>query len=206
MKTHISKVVSSCYHQLRRIPHVRRLVGQDVAQQVATRPLQLTVVSSARVGGQLVHSASAACDECSGSSHNETSVKAATSQPHWLPVEQRIIYKLCLFMYHIHIGLASKYPSDCVSTVSAATGRYRLRSTGSAAFVMPRTRTRFGERGFFYSVQPPRTLFHPTFTTLLIPVNSESDSRMYFLIVLFIDYCWRSWTCRIAAPDKSRVD
>jgi len=74
MKTHISKVVSSCYHQLRRIRQVRRLVGRDVAQQLvsefilsATRLLQLTVVSSATVN----YSASAACDECSGSSHNE---------------------------------------------------------------------------------------------------------------------------------------
>jgi len=29
---------------------------------------------------------------------------------------------------------------------------------------------------------------------------------MYFLIVLITDYCWRSWTSRIAAPYKSRVD
>jgi len=29
-------------------------------------------------------------------------------------------------------------------------------------------------------VQPSGTLFHPTFTTLLIPVHSEKDSRMYF--------------------------
>jgi len=36
MKTHISKVVSSCYHQLRRIRQVRRLVGQDVAQQLVS--------------------------------------------------------------------------------------------------------------------------------------------------------------------------
>ena len=43
------------------------------------------------------------------------------------------------------------YLSDCVSTVSAASGGYRLRSTGSAAYVLPRTRTKFGERGFFYS-------------------------------------------------------
>ena len=28
-------------------------------------------------------------------------------------------------------------------------------------------------------VQPPGTLFHPTFTTLLTPVNSENDSRVY---------------------------
>ena len=55
------------------------------------------------------------------------------------------------FMHYIHIGLAPKYLSDCVSTVSAASGRYRLRSTGSEAYILPRTRTRFGERGFFYS-------------------------------------------------------
>ena len=34
---------------------------------------------------------------------------------------------------------------------SAASSRYRLRSTGSEAYILPRTRTRFGERGFFYS-------------------------------------------------------
>ena len=36
--------------------------------------------------------------------------------------------------------------------------------------------------------------------TLLIGVHSGNDSRMYFLIVLTTDYCWRSWTSRIAAP------
>jgi len=77
-------------------------------------------------------------------------VKPALKQLHWLPIEQRI-YKLCLFMHYIHIGQAPKYISDCVSTVSAASGIYRLRSTGSAAYVLPRTRTKFGERGFFYS-------------------------------------------------------
>jgi len=61
----------------------------------------------------------------------------------------RRICDLCLFMHYIHIGLAPKYLSDCVSTVSAARGRYRLRSTGSEAYILPRTR--IGERGFFYS-------------------------------------------------------
>ena len=48
--------------------------------------------------------------------------------------------------------------------------------------------------------------FLPTFTTLLIPVLSENDSTVYFLIVLTTDYCWRSWTCRIAALYKYWVD
>ena len=59
-------------------------------------------------------------------------VKPALKQLHWLPVELRIItYKPCLFMYHIHTGQAPQYLSDCVSAVSALSGRYRLRSTGS---------------------------------------------------------------------------
>ena len=37
------------------------------------------------------------------------------------------------------------------TTVSAASGRYRLRSTGSESYILPRTRTKFGERGLFYS-------------------------------------------------------
>ena len=37
------------------------------------------------------------------------------------------------------------------SQILPTSGRYRLRSTGSAAYVLPRTRTKFGERGFFYS-------------------------------------------------------
>ena len=33
-------------------------------------------------------------------------VKLALKQLHWLPVERRITYKLCLFMHHIHTGQA----------------------------------------------------------------------------------------------------
>ena len=55
-------------------------------------------------------------------------------------------------------------------------------------------------------VQPPGTLFHPIFMTSLTLVLSENDSRMYFLIMLMTDYCWRYWTCRIAAPYKFYVD
>jgi len=53
---------------------------------------------------------------------------------------------ICIYSIYIYI-----YLSDCVSTVSAASGRYRLRSTASEAYILPRTRTRFGEHGFFYS-------------------------------------------------------
>jgi len=36
MKTHISKVVSACFYQLRKIHQVRRVVGQDITQQLVS--------------------------------------------------------------------------------------------------------------------------------------------------------------------------
>ena len=158
MKSHISKVVCSCYHQLRRIRQVRRMVGQDVAQQLVSAFIlsRLDYCNSllSRLPGSTIQPLQRVMNAAARVIMNlslRDHVKPALKQLHWLPVEQRITYKLCLFMHHIHIGQAPQYLSDCVSTVSAASGRYRLRSTGSAVYVLPRTRTRFEERGFFYS-------------------------------------------------------
>ena len=109
-------------------------------------------------------------------------------------------------MHYIHIGLAPKYLSDCVSTVSAASGRYRLRSTGSEAYILPRTRRRFGERGFFYSGPAAWN----TLPSDLHDIVDTSTFRKRLKNVLFDRafnwFCWRSWTCRIAAPYKFCVD
>ena len=139
----ISKVVSSCYHQLRRIRQVRRRVGQDVAQQLvfsiysnATRLLQLTVVSSARVN----YSASAACDECSGSSHNEfvaarpceISIETVTLAAGW--AKNNYLQAMSVYALHphrtstkIHFRLFPQF----LQPIADTNGRYRLRSTGS---------------------------------------------------------------------------
>ena len=98
------------------------------------------------------------------------------------------------------------YLSDCVSTVSTASGRYRLMSTGSEAYILPRTRTRFGERGFFYS-DPA------AWNTLPSDLHDITDTSTFrkrlkdvFFERAFNWSCWRSWTCRIAAPYKFCVD
>ena len=81
--------------------------------------------------------------------------------------EPETIFNMAKFLLHtlmpdVPNGISKVYPwlcswmvkvgwLNCVSTVSVASGRYWLRFTGSAAYVLPRTRTRFAERGFFYS-------------------------------------------------------
>jgi len=50
-------------------------------------------------------------------------VTASLKQLLWLPVKQRVQYKLCMVMYSIHFGLAPLYITELVSTVAAQTSR-----------------------------------------------------------------------------------
>jgi len=61
-------------------------------------------------------------------------VKSALKQLHWLPVEQRITYKLCLFMHHIHTGQA-KHHSTCQTVYRQF---LHSDSVGGAALWQPR--------------------------------------------------------------------
>ena len=78
-------------------------------------------------------------------------VTPALQQLHWLPIEYRITYKLCLIMHIVHTNRAPQYLFDSVQTVS----RSRLQQTTwsqifrhAAAYAKSRCRTKFGERGF----------------------------------------------------------
>jgi len=46
---------------------------------------------------------------------------------------------------------APQYLSDCVQTVACSSRPPGLRSSDTAAYVKPRFRTKFGERGFCYA-------------------------------------------------------
>ena len=47
-------------------------------------------------------------------------------QLHWLPVEQKIQYELCLLVYKAQCGLAPQYLVDFCQPVSAVSGRSGL--------------------------------------------------------------------------------
>ena len=68
-----------------------------------------------------------------------------------MQIDYRITYKLCLIMHLVHTSHAPQYVSDCVQTVARSSCRPGLRSSDTAAYVKPRCRTKFGERGFCYA-------------------------------------------------------
>ena len=73
-------------------------------------------------------------------------VSQALVDLHWLPVRYRIQYKLALTMYMAHTSQTTSYIQDAVTPNNPT--RRRLRSTNTTDYVVPRTRTKFGERAF----------------------------------------------------------
>ena len=124
MKTHVSKVASSCFYQLRRLRQITRLVGQEVAAQLVsafilsrldycnsvlaglprctTEPLQHVLNAAARLVLNL---------------RPRDHVTPALQQLHWLPIDYSITYKLCFIMHLVHAKHAPQYLSDSVQSV-----------------------------------------------------------------------------------------
>ena len=64
---------------------------------------------------------------------------------HWLPVEQRIQYKLLIQVYKALNGLAPEYITDLLQ---AYVPTRTLRSAGAHLLLEPKTTTRWGARAF----------------------------------------------------------
>jgi len=70
---------------------------------------------------------------------------------HWLPVQQRITYKLCLRMHLVHNDRAAVYLTDSVTATANISRRIRLRSASSFRYEQPRTRLKLGQRCFAFA-------------------------------------------------------
>jgi len=74
---------------------------------------------------------------------------------YWLPVRQRIIYKLCPVMHSVVHGQAPSYIYDIVMPVTRLPGRANLRSAHQSHYDVPHVATGLGQRSF--AVAGPKT-------------------------------------------------
>ena len=74
-------------------------------------------------------------------------ISSVLRQLHWLPVNQRLKFKLSFLVYKSLYGLAPQYSVEVCELVAAA-DRRQLRWSDIATFVVPRTNTRLGDRAF----------------------------------------------------------
>ena len=60
---------------------------------------------------------------------------------HWLPVQQRIFYRISSIVWHCVLGNAPSYLLELFTLTSACSGRWSLRSASKGDFVVPHART-----------------------------------------------------------------
>jgi hypothetical protein len=59
---------------------------------------------------------------------------------HWLPIEYRVRYKLCLLVHQAIKGRAPPYLANLLMTVASVSSRASLRSAGHGDLLIPSTR------------------------------------------------------------------
>lgn len=154
LSAHITALCRTCYNQLRQLrPVVRSL------STVATRTLvqafiscRLDYCNSLLYGvadGLLrrVQSVQNAAARLITGARRCDHITPILRQLHWLPVRQRIKFKVVGFVFQSLTGQAPAYLADDCRLVSE-TDRRRLRSADNRTCVVPRTHNRFGDRNF----------------------------------------------------------
>jgi len=157
---HTKRTAANCFYQIRQLWTIRRALSADNARMlvhalvssrvdycnsvlhrvavVHLRPLQSAVNAAARLITK-----KRKFDPISATLRDEL---------HWLPVRQRIEYKLCLLAFKSQRQLAPSYLSLMCVPVSTDSSRCHLRSASRGDLIIPRTRTAsYGPRSFAVS-------------------------------------------------------
>ena len=178
MKSHISRITSACFYQLRRLRAVRGQLGQDVTcRLVSAFILSRLDYCNAILAGlpastlaplqRVMHAAVRVVYDLKPYDHVTPALKAL----HWLPIKQRIEFKLCLL---VHLAINNKAPvylQNLLTTTGSVSGRATNRSASNNDLVKQSTRLKLGERAF---VAGPRV-----WNQLPTDLKAITDTRVF---------------------------
>ena len=160
---HFSKLSQNCFFQLHRLRAIRRSVSREAMLTLAhafissridfCNSLFLGVSSYLLDRLQSIMNATARLIlNIPKFAHISDEIRVNL---HWLPVRQRISYKVCFLVPNCLAGAAPKYLSEVCQSTSLTSGRQHLRSALRNDLLVPRVRTaNYGARGF--AVSGPR--------------------------------------------------
>ena len=160
LESHINNIVKLGYQHLHRIGHIRKYLNRSALETL------VHAFISSRIDGlsgllcglprnllsklqRLQNAAARIVTGCRRRDH----ITPVLYDLHWLPVEQRIIFKICLLVYKCLHGVGPEYLASLLHGYRPARS---LRSMHKNLLVVPQARTRFyGERAF--SIYGPKT-------------------------------------------------
>jgi hypothetical protein len=155
MSSHVTKTAAGCFAVLRQLRGVRRSLSREsltslVVALVLSRLDYCNAVLAGLPENQLdrLQSVLKAAARLIFSARRYDHITPLLEQLHWLPVHERIAYKLCVLAYRCLSGTAPDYLACDLQPVSGVESRRRLRSATTATLLVPRTRTTLGDRSF----------------------------------------------------------
>ena len=156
MKTHISKIVSSCFAALRRLRSIRRSLSQAVLLSLVTSLIMTRLdYGSAVLAGLPSHllnrlqSVLNAAARLVYYARKYDHVTHLLRDLHWLRVPERIQFRLAVLAFCCRNHKAPSYLADSLHWTDEAESRHRLRSGSCPRLIVPRTRlSTIGDRSF----------------------------------------------------------
>ena len=156
MNAHVNKVVSSCFYQLRQLRSVRRCLSFKARQAlttafIASRLDYCNAVFYGIAAGtvqrlQIVMNAAARLVAGLGKYDHVTPLLRDVL--HWLPVPQRITFKIAALTFDCIRGSGPEYFSDVCTPLSAIPGRSGLRAAERGDLFVPTRKSKIGSRSF----------------------------------------------------------
>ena len=155
MTVHVNKIVGQCFYSLQNIKSIRLSLSTDATVTLVTRLIcsRIDYCNIVFVGLQ-----NSTIDRLQSVLHTAaciiTGVKVMFTSHlpretlRWLPVTQRITFKLCPTIYKALHGMTPSYSADFCRPVAATHYRQRLRSATHGDLVVPRNRLELGKRAF----------------------------------------------------------
>jgi len=168
-RPYINQLISRCFYQLRCVKSCVKVLPTDVARTVVNSFVIsridycncLLAVAPQYQLNQLQAVMNSAGRLICGLNMFDRICRVLRDRLHWLPVPQRIQYKLCLLVYKALRGLTPRYLADFCQPVSSVNARSGLRSSTRSDLVVVSTATDFGRRCFVMSAPLARNRLPP---------------------------------------------
>jgi len=155
MKTHISNITKSCFFHLRRIRQVKKSLNEKCVRTLVQALVisRIDYCNSVLCGlpastlqplTAVLHYAAKLIKNQNPRDH----VTPTLRELHWLPIQARINFKICLLMYRIYTNCSPAYLSSLVTPCSSLQSRRGLRSSSQGDFVVTRSLKKLGNRAF----------------------------------------------------------
>jgi len=80
-------------------------------------------------------------------------ISSALRELHWLPIGERVVYKLCILVHKASLGQSPDYITDLLQPVAATSSRSSLQDASRGDYVVPRTNCKMVV-GAFYTAAP----------------------------------------------------